>query len=145
MARKVTIICDLTGEEGASPFLFGWEGKQRSIDLCDEAREWFEELMQQFVEASQVVGAMDKVASTVIQDRRPLARSDAGRHTEEEVRGVRAWAEEVGLDLPDGRIAVDIWTAFRRNDVTLLKKDRLPEADVEKIVAKQNGQLRPTG
>lgn len=146
MARKVTIVCDITGEEGASPYLFGYEGKIRSIDITDEVREYFEELMEEYVAAAQIVGTMEKVASQTIQDRRPVARGDAGRHTEEEIRACRQWAENVGLDLPDGRIAVDVWTAFRANDVTRLKRGRMTEAAIEQIIARQNGKVpHPAG
>lgn len=157
MARQVMIVDDLTGEEGASSRLFGWEGKLRSIDLTDENYEYFAGLVAEYVDASVIVGGMDKVSGTVVQDRRPLARPDAGRHTEEELRDVRAWADALGMKLPDGKIGIDVWTAFRRNDLTKLKPGRLPQAVIDREVKKQNGvrarnaqqslevEVRPTG
>jgi len=145
MARQIIIVCDVTGEEGASARQFGWEGKVRSIDTTDEVWDYVTWFMEQIVAASQIVGNMEKVSASVVADRRPTARQDTGRHTEQELREIREWADNLGLDLPGAKIGVDCWMAFRRNDVTLLKPGRLPQEVIDREVAKQAGQLRPTG
>lgn len=92
----VEIHSDLSAEDGAETFHFGFRGKQYEIDLTETEAAAFEEALSPYLRVARTArGKYLKKSST-----RPDPR----------VAEVRSWAQANGYDLGDrGRIPQNIW------------------------------------
>ena len=101
-SRTVTIISDdFTGEENASQVTFSFAGTDYTIDLTEENRLVFEQVLRPYLDVASVA-------------KRPTTRSIAGaKHGGVPVSVVREWAKGQGLQVSDrGRVSEDIWAAY---------------------------------
>lgn len=104
MARKVTVTTtdDLSGEEGASTYRFGFMGQSFEIDLSEKNAAKFRKALDPYISSAR------KVAST--RERRGTSAStDSGR----DPKKIREWARRNNMDVPTrGRIPADVESAY---------------------------------
>lgn len=129
MARKVLTIDDITGEEGAAAVDFALRGVEYRIDLTEEGEQELVDLLTPYIEAGERVGGKAKPARAKPD---PDAHLDHGSHSKEEVAAVKAFMAKhniywSGMASGAGRVPVDIWSAWRNNDLGRLRPGRLPE------------------
>lgn len=134
MAQKLVYVDDMTDEEGARPLLFSIEGVSFEIDLCQDNVKAFYEAIAPFVgkarrtsknarvpeELRAIMGPQTTVVTPQATD------PDLGPHSREDVADCKAYLTRLGIKPPGARIPVDMWRAWRANDPTLLRADRLP-------------------
>lgn len=122
MARKILIVDDVTGDEGAEEGEFAFRGITYQIDLTTEGWEQLEDLLQPYITSGRKQGTGKGVAipkSKIAND------GDAGSHTPQEVAALKQWCVKNGVQTPHARISLDVWGAYRRNDVSLLRPGRM--------------------
>lgn len=136
MAQKLVYIDDITGEEGARTFSFQIEGVGLEIDLSEDSIKAFYEAIAPFVGPARRSTRNSRIpdqlrvllgpASTIPA---PAEDPDNGKHTAQEVADCKSWLERIGVTPSHARIPVDCWKAYRANDPSLLKPERLKRED----------------
>jgi hypothetical protein len=113
MAREVVITDDITGEQGAEPFEFTWDGVNREIDLTPDSRKKLEDLLKPYLEKSRMRQAptdAERKQTAPRRQRRAEGKIDysspehagkphRGRVTEAEAAYVREHFDEVNQRL----------------------------------------------
>lgn len=119
MAKTSEIIVtdDITGEPGAVPEVFGYQGLVREIDLSPASKKRFDEFMREFVEHSQPVRLDGRLVTLPTQH----TNAKAGRQPKAAVahgRKVRNWwqVQPAESGLPSystrGRIPEKVYAAY---------------------------------
>lgn len=106
MAKEtITIVKDdLDGSENAKSYKFGWGDDQYEIDLSDQNAKELQDFLGKYINAAA------KVTSRLPRGE----RSSAPKSNKEELRKIRAWAAEQGLNIsPRGRVSQDIQERYR--------------------------------
>src|SRR5512147_954094 len=101
MAERVVrqLVDDLDGSEAVETVRFGYVGREYEIDLNEEHAAALDEAFAPYVEHARRADG--------VKPRR--ARPAEERRSPEELRAIRRWAREQGLQVSDrGRIAADI-------------------------------------
>ena len=55
MAKRVVVVSDLSGEEGAETVTFAWSGTTYSVDLTEEEAQEFENVLKPYLDAAEEV------------------------------------------------------------------------------------------
>lgn len=106
VAQRVVqqLIDDLDGSEAVKTVRFGYAGREYEIDLNEEHAQALDELLAPYLEHAR---RADGGAST--RRTRRGGRSEGERRSPAELRAIRQWAREQGLQISDrGRIPADI-------------------------------------
>lgn len=142
MAQRLIIIDDLDDSEGAETYRFGIEGVEFEIDLNEENIKSLREALLPFItsarhKSGRVPTALKEMlgsampasvtAPAALAKVRGIGTDDDVRHDKEELVEVRTWAKKYGIALTMGRVPLDVWDAWRANDLSLLKNGRLPD------------------
>jgi hypothetical protein len=91
---------DLDGSPATETVQFGYAGREYEIDLNEEHAAALDELLAPYVEHARRANGSKP---------RRGGRSEPERRTAAELRAIRQWAREQGLQVSDrGRIAADI-------------------------------------
>jgi nucleoid-associated protein Lsr2 len=101
MVQRMMSFDDFDGSTDAQTVRYGYGGHTYEIDLSEEHLKELDQLLSRYIEHSRRV-------DEVKPERR--GRPDEGaRRSPEELRAIRQWAREQGLQVSDrGRIAADI-------------------------------------
>lgn len=105
MARKVIYTDDFTDEKGAETVAFSFEGKDYEIDLAEENRKAFAELLAPYIQAG-------RAAQAPVSEQKPPISAAARR---ERVAAIREWAKAQGMQVLDsGRLPFDVIEAYEK-------------------------------
>jgi uncharacterized membrane protein len=97
---------DITGQPGASTLQFGFDGQQYEIDLTDEHRRGFEDLLSDYVKNARPVKSKPS-------ERRRSAASGSRSH--QDSQKIREWARGQGMDVPErGRLRGEVVEAYQQ-------------------------------
>lgn len=98
---KVIIRDDLDGTENAKSYKFGWGDNQYEIDLSDDNAKELENFLSKYINVAA------KVTNRLPRGEKSSSSNPAADKAE--LRAIRAWAQEQGLEVaPRGRISADI-------------------------------------
>jgi nucleoid-associated protein Lsr2 len=98
---------DLDGSEAVETVRFGYAGRNYEIDLNEEHATALDELLSPYVEHAR------RVERATERTRRGRKTEEEHRHRPEELRAIRQWAREQGMQVSDrGRIAADIMAKY---------------------------------
>lgn len=104
MSQQITIVDDLTGDEGAVPVRFAIEGKEYEIDLSPESYNRLAEFLAPYIEAGRLIDTEKQTKQ------RNYSRSSS---RQQKLNALREWADDNGIALPQrGRIPARIEEAF---------------------------------
>lgn len=106
MARKVTLVDDITGDEDAQTRVFSVDGEVYEIDLVDSTHAELRKALAGFIESARLVkGKAAKKVAPKVSAKLP-AKTDQNTT-------IREWARKKGMDVSNrGRIAADVVEAF---------------------------------
>lgn len=108
MAERITIVDDITDEEGASTRIFGWDGQTYEIDLTDASAAKLEALLEPYIKAGRARRsfAMSKRSGKAPKNLPPQQR--------EQLEAIRAWWRSQGGEVSDrGRIPAHVMKKFQ--------------------------------
>jgi hypothetical protein len=92
---------DLDGSPAVETVRFGYAGREYEIDLSEEHASQLDELLAPYLEHARKVDG--------VKPRRVRRAEGEKQRRPEELRAIRQWAREQGLQVSDrGRIAADI-------------------------------------
>lgn len=106
MAERMVrlLVDDLDGSEAMETVRFGYAGREYEIDLNEQHAHQLDELLAPYIEHARRAnggGPMRRM--------RPGRRSEGERRRPAELRAIRQWAREQGLQVSDrGRIPAEI-------------------------------------
>src|SRR5512144_1300684 len=103
MVQRVTTerIDDLDGSPAVETVRFGYAGREYEIDLNEEHAAQLDEAFARYLEHARRADG--------VKPQRRGRRSKGERRSPEELRAIRQWAREQGLQVSDrGRISADI-------------------------------------
>jgi hypothetical protein len=100
MARKVTVLDDLTNEEGAETVTFTVAGRTYEIDLVEANQAKLVKALDRFIKAGR--------------DITPIPRTGSDPYANVDQTAVRSWALAKGLDVPE-RGRVPMWAVAQYN------------------------------
>ena len=103
MAKEtITIVKDdLDGSENAKSYKFSWGDDQYEIDLSDENAKELQDFLSKYINVAA------KVTNRLPRGERSSSSNPAADKAE--LRAIRAWAQEQGIDVaPRGRISADV-------------------------------------
>jgi hypothetical protein len=115
MAQRVTLVCDLHGDEtpAGETLTFGLDGSKYDIDLCGEHANQLRESFAGFIGAARPSSGRSGSGSRPSGGGRRRRNRGSG-----EAAAIREWARERGLPVPErGRIPADLaekYAASRR-------------------------------
>jgi hypothetical protein len=94
---------DLDGSPAVETIRFGYAGRDYEIDLNEEHAAALDEALATYIEHAR------RVERAVERPRRGRKTEDEHRRRPEELRAIRQWAREQGLQVSDrGRISADV-------------------------------------
>jgi hypothetical protein len=103
--QVVAITDDITGREGAETVTFAYAGRNYEIDLGEKNKAKLEKALEPFIRAARKAGG----------PARPSARNASRSPLSVDLKAVRAWATEQGLEVAKrGRLAKSVLEAFRQ-------------------------------
>lgn len=134
MARKMVILDDIDGSDGAEERQFGWDGVALKIDLGDVQWAKLQDLLAPYLEVAEPIGSY-AVNRTAPKRRTPLIDTD--RHTREEIDSLRLWAHGHRIRLPrgGGKVAEIVWSAWRQNDPSVVPQRYFLDEGEENVPA----------
>lgn len=98
------LVDDISGGEATQTISYAWSGQAYEIDLNDKNAEEFAEVLAPYVSASRKVGRSTGAKAA----KAPQAVGEV------DVKAVRAWAAEQGIDInPRGRIKSSVLEQYR--------------------------------
>ncbi|WP_084485209.1 histone-like nucleoid-structuring protein Lsr2 [Serinicoccus marinus] len=102
MGRKVTYVCDVTGEdlpEGVKPVTLSWQGATYNLYLSDKGMKKMTDFLDPVLDGAERESNRGSTPTT--SSRKTASRPDLPE--------IRRWAKEQGKDVSDvGRISADV-------------------------------------
>jgi hypothetical protein len=144
MVERIVRIDDLDRvTEGAATVYLTVEGVDFEVDCAEESKKRLLEALRPFLVAGrrrgtarvpedmkELLGEDLPAALPVRANGQPAARTAGATlyetHSKADLAKVREWAAGYRITLGNGRVPADVWEAWESNDVTRLRKGRLP-------------------
>ncbi|AAN12705.1 nucloid associated Lsr2-like [Mycobacterium phage Omega] len=105
--KKVVLVDDITGEEGATTREFALAGEVYEIDLVNSTYEELEKALAGFIESARKIRGAKRSHHASPTKAKPVASKT------DQLGAIRDWAKKKGMKVSDrGRIPKDIVDAF---------------------------------
>jgi hypothetical protein len=128
MAQRIVVTDDITGDEGAEPFVFVVDGDAYQIDLTDKSKGMFLDAVRMYIDAATPVTLPeDQPRHRRARTGKPGRTGGAGggldttgmtqKEAREHTQAVREWGRAHGFQCTDrGRVPAEIVEAWRNRD-----------------------------